>query len=311
MVGTRRLGSLFVPVPSPVTVVVPAKINLHLGVGPRRADGYHELQTVFQAINIVDELTAYPGPGLSVFVRGGEQDAVPTDSSNLAIRAAALLAEHTGVDASARLVIRKEIPVAGGMAGGSADAAAALIACDALWQTGLPRARLAELAAELGSDVPFCLQGGTALGTGRGEVLTPVLGRGLYWWVVAIAAEGLSTAAVYAELDKQRGADASATPPDAVLAALRVGDPFQLAEAMHNDMQPAALTLRPALKATLAAGLDLGAIGGMVSGSGPTCLFLARSHAAAIRIGSAMTAENICRTVRVVKGPVPGPRVEG
>ena len=297
------------PVPSPVTVEVPAKINLHLGVGPRRDDGYHELQTVFQSIGVVDELTAYPGPGLSVFIRGAEEDAVPNDATNLAIRAAALLAEHAGVDAAARLVIRKEIPVAGGMAGGSADAAAALIACDALWGTGLPRAELAELGAELGSDVPFCLQGGTALGTGRGEVLTPVLARGSYFWVVAIAAEGLSTAKVYEELDRRRGPDAVATAPDALLAALRDGDPHRLGEALHNDMQEAALALRPALEATLAAGRELGAIGALVSGSGPTCLFLARSRGAAIRIGAALTAENLCRTVRVVESPASGPRI--
>ncbi|MDQ1689623.1 MAG: 4-diphosphocytidyl-2-C-methyl-D-erythritol kinase [Frankiaceae bacterium] len=297
------------PVPSPVTVRVPAKVNLHLGVGPRRPDGYHDLQTVFQALSIYDEVTAYPAPGLTVMVKGQDADEVPVDSTNLALRAAALLAERTGVDAAARIGIRKEIPVAGGMAGGSADAAAALVACDALWGTGLSRAQLAELAAELGSDVPFCLQGGCALGTGRGQVLTPVLARGSFHWVVAIAATGLSTPEVYAEIDRRRGPGAEATPPDEVLAALRLGDAKRLGAALHNDLEPAAIGLRPALRATLDAGRELGALGAMVSGSGPTCVFLARSHAAAIRIAAALTAEAVCKTTRVAEGPVPGPRV--
>jgi 4-diphosphocytidyl-2-C-methyl-D-erythritol kinase len=288
---------------------VPAKVNLHLGVGPRRADGFHELQTVFQAVSIYDDVTAHAGPGLSLLVSGQDADEVPRDASNLALRAADLLAERTGIDAVARITIRKEIPVAGGMAGGSADAAAALLACDGLWGTGLPRAELLELAAELGSDVPFCLQGGTALGTSRGEVLNPVLVRGTFHWVLAIAAEGLSTAQVYAEFDRQRGADAVATPPDDVIAALLSGDPKRLGAALHNDLQPATLALRPGLRATLDAGLELGALGAVVSGSGPTCAFLARSKAAAIRIAAAMTAEAVCATTRVAESPVSGARV--
>jgi len=257
---------------------VPAKINLHLGVGPRRADGFHDLQTVFQAVSVYDEVTAYPAPGLSVLMKGQDAEEVAWDSTNLAVRAAQLLADATGVDPTARLGIYKEIPVAGGMGGGSADAAAALVACDAYWGTQLSRATMLELGAQLGSDVPFMLQGGTALGTGRGDVLTPVLVRGSFHWVLALADRGLSTPAVYETLDEMRGPDAVATPPDAVLTALAAGDAEQLGAALHNDMEVAALILRPALRATLDAGLELGALGGIVSGSGPTCAFLARSR---------------------------------
>lgn len=296
-------------VPAPVTARVPAKINLHLGVGPRRADGYHELATVFQAVSIYDEVTAYPAPGLSVLMKGQDAAQVAWDSTNLAVRAAQLLADAAGVQPTARLGIYKEIPVAGGMGGGSADAAAALVACDAFWGTGLSRSALLELAAQLGSDVPFLLQGGTALGTGRGEVLTPVLARGTFHWVLAVADRGLSTPEVYEALDELRGPDAGATAPDAVLAALASGEPEELGLALHNDMQPAALKLRPALRATLDAGLELGALGGIVSGSGPTCAFLARDRNDAITLGAALTAESVCKTVRIAEGPVPGARV--
>lgn len=296
-------------VPAPVTVRVPAKINLHLGVGPRRPDGFHDLQTVFQAVSIYDEVTAYPAPGLSVQMKGQGAEEVAWDSTNLAVRAAQLLADATGVDPTARLGISKEIPVAGGMGGGSADAAAALVACDAFWGTQLSRTTMLELAAQLGSDVPFLLQGGTALGMGRGEVLTPVLARGTFHWVLAVAERGLSTPEVYGALDELRGDGAAATPPDAVLAALAAGDVDELGPALHNDMETAALKLRPALRATLDAGIELGALGGIVSGSGPTCAFLARSRSEAIQLAAALTAESVCKTTRVAEGPVAGARV--
>jgi len=203
--------------------------------------------------------------------------------------------------------------VAGGMAGGSADAAAALVACDALWQTGLSRHELLELAGELGSDVPFSLVGGTALGTGRGEVLTPVLARGRFEWVVAVADGGLSTPAVYAECDRLRG-DAAVREPrvsDALMAALRAGDADALGAALHNDLQDAACSLRPELLQTLETGAQAGALGGLVSGSGPSVVFLARGKEHAIDIAVALSATGTCRSVRRAYGPVAGARPVG
>ena len=295
---------------TPVRVRVPAKINLHLGVGPGRGDGFHELRTVFQAVDLYDEVVARPASGLEISVSGEQADTVPADSGNLAWRAASLLAEHAQVAPHARIEITKAIPVAGGMAGGSADAAGALVACAELWRTGSSRTELAQLAANLGSDVAFCLVGGTALGTGRGEVLAPVLSTGTFWWTLAFADFGISTAEAYAELDRQRGATPSVLhPADGLLDALRAGDTMALAHSLTNDLQAAALSLRPVLRKTLAAGRDLGALASIVSGSGPTCAFLAEDAEDAERLAAAMTGAEGCRSTRVVCGPVPGARV--
>ena len=294
-----------------VTVRAPAKVNLHLSVGRRRSDGFHDLTTVFQAVGLYDEVDATPADALSVTVTGEGADSVPTDGSNLAVRAAALLGMETGRTAAVALTIRKGIPVAGGCAGGSADAAAALVACDALWGTGLSRSDLAGLAAKLGSDVPFSLHGGTALGTGRGEQLTPVLGSGSYSWVLALADGGLSTPDVYAELDRQRetGPVSVVSDASAVLSALRGGDAVALGLALTNDLQNAAVALRPSLRLLLDTGTDLGALGGLVSGSGPTVAFLARNDDHAVALAAALAGQGVCRSVRRADGPVPGARV--
>ena len=302
------------PVPSLVTtavrVRVPAKVNLHLGVGALGADGFHELRTIFQAVDLYDEVLARPADGLEIAVTGPESGKVPADDGNLAWRAASLLAEHAQVAPHVRLEITKTIPVAGGMAGGSADAAAALVACAELWRTGTSRAELGRLAAVLGSDVAFCLVGGTALGTGRGEVLAPVLSTGTFWWALAFADFGISTPEAYGELDRQRGATPSTLrPADGLLDALRAGDTMALANSLANDLQAAALSLRPALRKTLAAGRDLGALASIVSGSGPTCAFLAEDHDDAQRIAGELSRAGLCRETRVVCGPVPGARV--
>lgn len=285
-------------------------------MGAARPDGYHELVTVFQAVSIHDVVTATPADGVELVVSGGT-DGVPTDGRNLACRAARLLARTAGVPAAVRLELDKRIPVAGGMAGGSADAAAALLACDRLWGTGLDRAALLELAAELGSDVPFALTGGTAVGTGRGERLTPVLAPGQWHWVFGIADGGLSTPQVYGELDRLRtaggpGGEPTVTAgaePAALLAALRGADPRQLAAALGNDLQPAALSLRPQLRQGLRAGAEAGALAGIVSGSGPTCAFLARDADHAVRLAATLSGAGQWRTVRVAHGPVPGARL--
>jgi len=294
-------------------VRAPAKLNLHLSVGPLRPDGYHEVTTVYAAVSLFDTLTVQRAPVLRVEVRGEGAAAVPVDGTNLAARAVVLLAEQTGNDPAVHLVIDKDIPVAGGCAGGSADAAAALVACDALWGTGLSRDELSELAARLGSDVPFSVHGGTALGRGRGEQLTPVLGRGTYAWVLGLADGELSTPQVYAQLDRLRetGPVGVVSDPGDVLAALRSGDAVALGHALSNDLQPAALALRPALREVLDMGLRLGALGGLVSGSGPTVAFLARDRGHAATLERGLSASGVCRTVRCADGPVPGARVVG
>jgi 4-diphosphocytidyl-2-C-methyl-D-erythritol kinase len=301
------------PTPSTVKVRVPAKINLHLGVGPLRSDGYHELHTVYHAISLYDEVTARRGDTLTLTMAGEGAGTLALDDSNLIIRAARALAQHAKVPAHARLHLRKSIPLAGGLAGGSADAAATLIACDALWGTNYGRDELARIAADLGSDVPFLIHGGTALGTGRGEAISPVLARANPWhWVVAIADGGLATPEVYRELDRLRDGPQAPPPvglPDALFTALRQRDPMVLAAALGNDMQAAALSLRPSLSETLDAGTKAGALAALVSGSGPTCVFLVRDADHAAEVAAGIEAAGVCRAVRIASGPVVGARI--
>jgi 4-diphosphocytidyl-2-C-methyl-D-erythritol kinase len=300
-----------------VTSVVaraPAKLNAQLAVGPLRPDGFHELRTVYLAVSLFDTVTVRPGDGLSVSVMGLDADVVPTDRRNLVWRAAELLARHAGVRADATIQIAKSIPAAAGLAGGSADAAAALVALDALWGTGAARADLARLAAELGSDVPFSLLGGVALGSGRGEQLSPVLARTPSHWVLGIAGDGLSTPAVYAELDRLRAAGAvpqgtPMTPVEPVITALRGGAPSDLADALGNDLQAAALALRPELGRALRAATAAGALAALVSGSGPTVAALAPDEQSAVRLAAELAGAGVFRTVRAVHGPVPGARL--
>jgi 4-diphosphocytidyl-2-C-methyl-D-erythritol kinase len=297
----------------PVKVRVPAKINLHLGVGPLRDDGFHEVATIYHAIALFDDLTARPADSLALTMDGEGAGQLALDDTNLVIRAVKTFAAVTGREPHARLHLRKQIPLAAGLAGGSADAAAALVACDALWGTGYSREDLASVAATLGSDIPFLVLGGTALGTGRGETVNPVLAPGNAWhWVVAVAEGGLSTPDVYRELDRLRAtgaAPASIGAPDDILAALRQRDPAELANCLGNDLQAAAVSLRPALAKTLAAGTDAGALAGLVSGSGPTCVFLCRDAAHAETVAADLEAREVCRAVGVAHGPVPGARL--
>lgn len=294
-----------------VTVRAPAKVNLQLAVGARRPDGYHDLATVYQAVDLYDEVTAEPALGVVVEVAGTTAAGTPADESNLAVRAAYALAEHAGVAPNVRLRLAKSIPVAAGMAGGSADAAAALLACDALWGLRTEREDLLQVAATLGSDVPFALVGGTAVGHGRGERLTPALARGEYHWALALAEVGLATPTVYAECDRLRIGRYVPEPrvSDSVMAALRAADPVALGRALRNDLQPAACSLRPGLRLTLDVGEQYGALGAVVCGSGPTCAFLARSEDHALDLVAALSASGACRTVRRARGPVPGARL--
>ncbi|MFC8530970.1 4-(cytidine 5'-diphospho)-2-C-methyl-D-erythritol kinase [Nocardia sp. NPDC057227] len=298
-------------VPSPLTVRAPAKVNLHLGIGDLRPDGYHDLTTVFQALSLADDVRITPANSLTVKVTGEGAADVPTDRTNLVWKAAVRLAHLAGRAPLVEIAIGKGIPVAGGMAGGSADAAAALVGLDALWELGLGRDELAGIAAELGSDVPFALHGGTALGTGRGERLLPVLARNAFHWVLALAKGGLSTPAVFAELDRLRaqGEPPRLGEPQQLIQALAGGDAAALAPLLGNDMQAAALSLKPELRRTLRAGVTAGALAGIVSGSGPTCAFLCESADAAVNVAAELAGAGVCRSVRTATGPVPGARI--
>jgi 4-diphosphocytidyl-2-C-methyl-D-erythritol kinase len=337
---------------TPVTVRVPAKVNLQLSVGPPRGDGYHDLVTVFQAVSLFDEVTVQPAERTSVVVTGEDAASVPAGRANLASRAARALAatapRRKGKSA-VRIEIRKRIPVAAGLAGGSADAAATLVACNELWGLGLGQPELREVAAGVGSDVPFALLGGTAIGQGRGEQLTAALTAGTYHWVLAFATGGLSTPEVYAACDRLRAARAAADsrtpgggrapadrPPPAggaapaggapggaspatnageeyqprlsteLMAALRSGDPAAVGPLLSNDLQPAAVSLRPDLRRALNAGREHGALGAIVSGSGPTCAFLAKDARRARELAVSLTGAGVCRAVVQVKGPAAG-----
>ncbi|MGW0870033.1 4-(cytidine 5'-diphospho)-2-C-methyl-D-erythritol kinase [Streptomyces sp. NPDC002740] len=294
-----------------VTVRVPAKVNVQLAVGAARADGFHDLANVFLAVGLYDEVTVTPADALRVTCEGPDAGQVPLDRTNLAARAAIALAERYGRTPDVHLHIVKDIPVAGGMAGGSADGAGALLACDALWGTGATRDELLQICAELGSDVPFSLVGGTALGTGRGEKLTPLEAGGTFHWVFAMAGRGLSTPSVFREFDRlAEGRDIPEPVPSRhLLDALAGGDPDALAATVSNDLQPAALSLFPELAGTLAAGRTAGALATLVSGSGPTTAFLVRDAGSAEKVADALRASGTCRAVRAAAGPVPGATV--
>ena len=330
-----------------VTARVPAKVNLQLSVGPPGADGYHELVTVFHALALFDEVTVSSADTDSVVVTGEGAHSVPQGPDNLAARAVTALVDAVGPgvrDAPGLAIeIRKRIPVAAGLAGGSADAAGALVACNELWGAGLNHAELGEVAARVGSDVGFALVGGTAVGLGRGDRVTAALAAGTYHWVLAFADGQLSTPAVYAACDRLRGArtDRAARPgpsgpsrssgpsgssgspgssgkaglpgkpqlDTALMAALRSGDPAELGPLLSNDLQPAAVSLMPGLRRALAAGREHGALGAIVSGSGPTCAFLARDGAHARDLAVALAGAGVCRSVASVTGPAPGATV--
>lgn len=294
-----------------VTVRVPAKVNVQLAVGAPRPDGFHDLANVFLAVGLYDEVTVTPADGLRVTCSGPDAAKVPLDATNLAARAAIALAERHGIAPDVHIHIAKDIPVAGGMAGGSADGAAALLACDTLWSTGATRQELLDICAQLGSDVPFSLVGGAALGVGRGERLTPIDVVGTFHWVFAVADGGLSTPAVYGEFDRLTAGTDVPDPAASVtlLDALRSGDTTALAGALSNDLQPAALSLRPSLADTLAAGTEAGALAALVSGSGPTTAFLVADEESARKVAEALITSGTCRNARTAVSPAPGATV--
>jgi len=297
-----------------VTVRVPAKINLQLSVGPRETDGYHNLVTVFQAISIFDEVTVVLTPensGVSISITGDQTHGVPADASNLAMKAVALMAQEYDLEINAHIEIKKAIPVAGGMAGGSADAAATIVAIDYLYSLGMSREEMSEIASQLGSDVAFLLSGGTAIGTGHGDHLTAALSRGTYHWVLALSTVGLSTPAVYAECDRLRSESEIVEPQtnEQLMQALLAADPKTVGAHLVNDLQAAACSLRPALRLVLDVGQEYGALGALVSGSGPTVAFLVSDEEAGLDLAVALTASGVVGSVARAYGPVAGAKI--
>jgi 4-diphosphocytidyl-2-C-methyl-D-erythritol kinase len=301
--------------PREVTVRAPAKVNLQLAVGAVQEDGYHPLATVFQAVDLYEYVTARSSEDGSVTVttasgNGIDVSGAPGDDSNLAVRAARALADEYGLSDGVDLTVVKGIPVAGGMAGGSADAAAALVACAELWDTGASRQELADIAARLGADVPFALLGHTAVGLGRGDRLSPAMTHGSFSWVFATQAHGLSTRAVYGEFDAMN-ADLglpSGDPmiSDHVMQALIAGDPNALGAALVNDLQEPALRLAPHLQDVIDAALEIDACGAIVSGSGPTVAALARNAQHALAIAAHLRSTGLADQVITASGPAPG-----
>lgn len=298
--------------PSSVVTRVPGKINLQLSVGPLQRDGYHPVATVFQAVSIFDDVKIALSDKSGISINSAKSDErLPLDNNNLAFKAAQLMAKKFDISDGIEITLNKEIPIAGGMAGGSADAGATIVGIDALFSLGLKRNEMEKIGSELGADIPFTISGGTAIGTGRGDQITPVLSRGSYSWVLALSSSGLSTPAVYNECDRLREGLQVAPPhiSDSLLHALSAGDAVALGKALSNDLQPAACSLKPALRLILDVGLDYGALGGLVSGSGPTVAFLAEDEEHSLDLIVALKTSGVVGNVLHVGGPVHGARV--
>ena len=297
-----------------VTARVPAKVNLQLSVGPLGTDGFHEVTTVFQAISLFDDVTvaiAQKGEGIKISITGQTSGGVPADNSNLAVKAAQLMIKNYDLPEDLVIKLKKEIPVAGGMAGGSADAAGVIVGLDSLFELGLSRDVMESVGSKIGSDVPFSICGGVAIGTGRGDQITPALAKGSYNWVLALSGQGLATPSVYQECDRLREGLSIAPPvvSEPLMQALRAGDAKALGKALTNELQPAACSLRPALRLVLDVGVDYGALGGIVSGSGPTVAFLVSDDEHAMDLTVALSSSGVVSSVVRASGPTNGARI--
>ena len=297
-----------------VVARVPAKVNLQLSVGPLGSDGFHEVTTVFQAISLFDDVTVATAPdgvGIKISISGQTSSGVPADNSNLAVKAAELMIKNYDLPTDLIIKLKKEIPVAGGMAGGSADAAGVIVGLDSLFELGLSRDEMEIVGSKIGSDVPFSICGGVAIGTGRGDQITPALAKGSYNWVLALSGQGLSTPSVYQECDRLREGLSISSPAvsEPLMQALRAGDAKSLGKSLTNELQSAACSLRPALRLVLDVGVDYGALGGIVSGSGPTVAFLVSDDDHAMDLTVALSASGVVSSVVRATGPAHGARI--
>jgi 4-diphosphocytidyl-2-C-methyl-D-erythritol kinase len=266
-------------------VLCPAKINLTLRVLARRTDGYHELETVFQAVGLWDRLSIGPAPTLSLRC---DASGLPVDERNLALRAAILLRDRHGrSDMGGRLELRKVIPIGGGLGGGSTNAAGALVLCAAHWGHGLARADLEPLARELGADVPFFLHGGTALGRGRGDLVEPLPFAGEHDVLLGSPPFGISTAEVYGRLDAVlTGPRNGVSVPIFSAVKWREQNDF----AVSNDLEDVVFEGWPELKAFRDALLEAGARAALLSGSGSTVYGVFSGPEAAMRAAGSLRA---------------------
>jgi 4-diphosphocytidyl-2-C-methyl-D-erythritol kinase len=262
-----------------------AKVNLFLRVLGTRDDGYHEIETLLLPISLADQVTVEPAEGLTVSLAGPLAAEVPADDANLALRAArALAAGAGGADGpGAHITIEKRIPVAAGLGGGSADAAATLVLLDELWSTGLGRERLAPLAASIGSDIPALLLGEPAYAHGRGEQVAPVLAQ-TTTWVIKPFAFGVSSTDAYAWWDE---GGATGPDPGALIAAAESGNDALLGDALYNDLQGPVAARHGEIADTIDAFMGAGAHGAVMTGSGPTVAALC-SFAAAEDVADAV-----------------------
>ncbi|MGJ9373712.1 4-(cytidine 5'-diphospho)-2-C-methyl-D-erythritol kinase [Nesterenkonia sp. CF4.4] len=313
-----------------VTAVAPGKVNVSLRVGPLREDGYHEVATLYLAVSLYEEVSAARRDDGAITVSLSERSAftevqtrdpdtqemvaaaIPLDERNLVHQAASKLRERLGITDGVDLTITKNVPVAGGMGGGSADAAAALVACSALWEAGLSKEQLAEIGSELGADVPFAILGGAAVGQGVGDELSPLLTRGELHLVLVPANTGLSTPSVYATLDEMRAeAGVEAEPPELdpdLVRAVCTADAELVASLMANDLQAPAVASLPSLEDMMDVGMIEGALQGMVSGSGPTLVFLARDAESAHQLCTSFEERTEVWAIPVT-GPASGARL--
>lgn len=308
------------------TAAAPAKVNLHLGVGPKRADGLHGIVTVYQAVGLWTHvtMTAEPESGSGAVTFSGPSTYVERGDGALVRAAVRRCFESAGrPEEGVRVDIDSDIPVRGGMGSSAANAAASIVAANSLFGLELSTAQELEVAQSLGSDVPLCLHGGTMLGIGHGEQVTPMPWRGdRLHFVVAMAREGLGAESVFAELDRMRTAgtarssasfDAEDQPIDdghiELARALAGGDVDEIAAHLYNDLANAVASLRPAVRRTLEDGREAGALAAVIAGSGPTCLLLCRDGASALDVATELATRGSAHAIRAVTGPTRGAHI--
>jgi 4-diphosphocytidyl-2-C-methyl-D-erythritol kinase len=266
-----------------VRVLGRAKLNLVLRVIGKRSDGFHEIWSVMQTVALADEVTIRSAARTEVhFELAASLSGIPPEAPDLVARAVELFASRAGLGERAEVEVVKRIPMAAGLAGGSADAAAALVGMNAIAGGPMDSERLEALGAELGSDVPFSLRGGMAVATGRGERLASLPAGRRLWWVLGVSEFQLKTGDVYAHVRPRASWDGA--EPGVLLETVRAGSAEEVARYLSNDLEAAALEMAPLLRGRKAAVLGAGALGVVVSGSGPTIAGLCRNqeHAAEV-----------------------------